>query len=234
LQQKTSRKEMLARITFRSVRRTVAFPSASSTNSASFRWFSNSEREDARTEDKADTTSEDSDTTTEDSDPLAEMTLKCEQLEASLAEEKEESRKQYMSILAEMENVRRIAKNDVEKSKQYGIEKFAKSLLPTCDNLQRALESTTEDSMEGASPTLLSLYEGVIMTEKELMKVLNAQGIERFGEVGEQFDPNKYEAMFEYEDNNLEPGSVGQVITVGYTFKDRVLRPSQVGYVKKT
>ena len=222
----------------RTLARTLRKPTlARTTPSLRFRWFSTSNGGTPEPEhEKATETTEE--TSTEESveeevDPLAAMTRKCEELEQALKEEKEDARKQYMSTLAEMENVRRIAKNDVEKSKQYGIEKFAKSLLPTSDNLQRALESTTEEAMVGASDTLVSLHEGVLMTEKELMKVLASQGIEKFGAVGDVFDPNKYEAMFEYEDPALEPGSVGQVITPGYLFKDRVLRPSQVGFIKR-
>ena len=73
-----------------------------------------------------------------------------------------------MSILAEMENVRRIDKNDVEKANTYSIQKFAKSLLSTSDNLARAIEAVEkEDGLADATPALLSLHEGVVMTEKE-------------------------------------------------------------------
>ncbi len=213
----------------RSLRKTLIKPRMTSSSS----WFSTEKKEEETSNQKEEETEEKPTSEEEAVDPLTTAEAKVEELETMLASEKEDARKQYMSILAEMENVRRIAKNDVEKANTYSIQKFAKSLLSTSDNLARAIEAVEkEDGLADATPALLSLHEGVVMTEKELVKVFNSVGIEKFGSVGDTFDPNKYEAMFEYEDAALEPGSVGQVITQGYSFKDRVLRPAQVGFIK--
>ena len=152
---------------------------------------------------------------------------------AELEAEASEAKQKYMGVLAEMENVRRIAKNDVEKASTYAIQKFAKSLLPVSDNLGRALEAVPESSLSDAPAEFVSLHEGILMTEKDLMKVFSGNGIQKFGSVGDVFDPARYDAMFQYEDAEKEAGSVGQVIMHGYTFKDRVLRPCQVGVVKE-
>ena len=138
---------------------------------------------------------------------------------AALEEEAAEAGKKYMGVLAEMENVRRIAKNDVEKANTYAIQKFAKSLLGVSDNLGRALEAVPADALAG-SPDLAALHEGVEMTEKDLLKVFKSHGIEKFGEEGDVFDPNRHDAMFEYADAEKEAGTVGQVIAAGYSFKD--------------
>lgn len=152
---------------------------------------------------------------------------------AELEAENDESKKRYLGVLAEMENVRRIAKNDVAKANTYAIQKFAKSLLPVSDNLGRALAAVPEELLAEAPEEFVALHEGILMTEKDLLKVFAGNGIEKFGEVGDIFDPDRFDAMFQYEDPNMEGGKVGQVITEGYLFKDRVLRPCQVGVVKE-
>jgi molecular chaperone GrpE len=223
---------MLARGLARSLRRTTATLPAT-TAKTPFRWFSTEKKEAAEDTTEAAAAEAEATTTEDSTDPLSDANALVEELQATLATEKEEARKQYMSVLAEMENVRRIARNDVEKEKTYAIQKFAKNLLGTTDNLARAIEAVPTEALEGAPPALVSLHEGVVMTEKELLKVLKSTGIEKFGVVGDEFDPNRHEAMFEYEDSNLTPGSIGQVISAGYLFKDRVLRPAQVGFIKK-
>ena len=162
-------------------------------------------------------------------DALAAAESRVAELEAEAADAK----KKYMGVLAEMENVRRIAKNDVEKANTYAIQKFAKSLLPVSDNLGRALEAVPEASLADAPAEFVSLHEGIVMTEKDLVKVFAGNGIQKFGDVGDSFDPERYDAMFQYEDPDKEAGSVGQVIMQGFSFKDRVLRPCQVGVVKE-
>lgn len=152
---------------------------------------------------------------------------------AALNAKVEDFQQKYVGSLAEMENVRRIAKVDVDNAKTYAVRKFAKTMLGVADNLARATSSVPEDAVLNASSEMKALYEGVSMTKQELLKTFAANGIEQFGEVGDVFDPNRHDAMFQYDDPNGEPGTVGQVIGVGYTFKDRILRPAQVGTIKK-
>jgi molecular chaperone GrpE len=112
---------------------------------------------------------------------------------------------------------------------------MAKSLLDVSDNFERALEavpSESRDDKEG-NPVLASLYEGISMTESLLIKSFSANGIEKFGDPGDAFDPNMHEAMFEYEDGNFEGGQVGQVMKKGFKLNGRDIRSCQVGVVKK-
>ena len=169
-------------------------------------------------------------------------------------EEAAERKNKYITTLAEIENVRTRAARDVETARTHAIQKFAKSLLEVADNLARAteavdpvsiekakqiaaeLEEGEEDEGKKVAAELSALFEGVALTETGLLKTLGAQGIERFGEAGEVFDPHRHDAMFEYEDPSLpeeRKGTVGQVLKTGFTFHERVLRPAQVGVIKK-
>lgn len=160
-------------------------------------------------------------------DQLAVANERVEALESELEEQKDKVLRAY----AEMENVRMITSRDVKNAREYSIQSFAKGLLDVSDNLQRALDSVGDANVD-ENPMLKTLLEGVDMTEKELTKTFNKNGVKQFGEVGDDFDPNFHDALFRYQDANLEPGKVGQVIKTGFMFKDRVLRPAQVGCVQ--
>ena len=77
-----------------------------------------------------------------------------------------------------------------------------------------------------------ALIEGVELTERELLKVLEKNGVKKFSPEGEKFDPNVHQAMYEMEHPELPPGHVAQVIQAGYMIGDRVLRPAMVAVVK--
>ena len=135
-----------------------------------------------------------------------------------------------MRLLAEMENVRTIAKRDVENAKNYSVQSLAKRLLEVVDNLQRAVDAVppslrVSDQRDGFGV----LYEGVLATERDFLKTLGQFGITSFGEAGEKFDYNKHEAMVQVP---AAPGQaanvVAQVLKRGFSMKDRVLRPAQV------
>ncbi len=149
----------------------------------------------------------------------------------ALTKEVTELRGVRMRLLAEMENTRTIARRDVENAKTYAIQKFAKELLDVADNLERALGATPEHGLEEGS-LVAQLHDGVSATERELLKLFEQQGIHKFGAPGDKFDPNKHDAMFQVPPGaGAEPGTVAQVLKKGFTFKDRVLRPAQVGAV---
>ena len=151
-----------------------------------------------------------------------------EQLEAEIKGLKD----QLLRSLAEQENIRNIARRDVSAAKQFSIKSFAKSLLEVSDNLSRALDHVSEEDKTNSAVD--SLYQGVVMTNNGLTKALEANGVKKYcEELGDAFDPTKHEALMEYLDPTKEPGTVGQVIKVGYTLNDRVLRPAEVGVVKK-
>jgi len=154
-----------------------------------------------------------------------------EQLEAELREAKDA----LLRSLAEQENTRRIAKKDVADARNFAVKSFAKSLLDVSDNLHRALEAVPENMRNDTEnhATLANLYEGIKMTEMGLTKAFEMNGLKTFGAPGDAFDPNKHEALYEYPDSEKEAGTVGQLIKVGYTLNNRVLRPAEVGVVKK-
>ncbi len=155
---------------------------------------------------------------------------KIAQLESQIKDLKDN----LLRSLAEQENTRRIAARDVANSKSYAISSFAKSLLDTSDNLSRALESVPPELRHDhdSHPVLATLYEGIAMTDDGLNKTFAKNGLVKFGVRGEKFDPNLHEALFEYPDPDCEAGHIGQVMKVGFTLNNRVLRPAEVGVVK--
>jgi len=162
---------------------------------------------------------------------VTELTEQVASLESKIKQDKDELLRAY----AEMENVRSRAKKDVENARTYANQKFAKSLLDVADNLARAIDSVPRDVLEheDTGVHLKAIYDGVMMTNTELVKVFSTNGIVSFGEVGEKFDPHRHEAMFNMPSPDLEAGSIAQVLKRGYMINDRVLRPAQVGTVAK-
>lgn len=139
-----------------------------------------------------------------------------------------------LRTLAEMENVRMIARRDVDNTRKYAAVPFAKSILGVADNLGLALGSVDEEKLEAADtdPMMKGLFVGIQATESELLKVFSKHGISRYGSVGDKFDPNRYQAMFEAPSAEHEPGTVISVQKVGYEMEERVLRPAEVGVSK--
>ena len=116
------------------------------------------------------------------------------------------------------------------------IKSFAKSLLDVSDNLSRALQAVPAEYHNDTTnhPVLANLYQGIVMTDQGLTKAFKANGLEKFClEPGEPFDPEKHSALFEYADDSKTPGTVGQVMKCGFFLNKRVLRPAEVGVVKK-
>lgn len=153
------------------------------------------------------------------------------QLERQVIELKD----QLLRSLAEQENTRRIAKRDVEAARNFAIKSFAKSLLDTSDNLSLALDAVPEElrADKDGHPVLANLYEGIKMTQLGLNKAFEQNGLAGYGEVGDLFDPSHHDALFQYSDPNLENGTIGQVMKKGFFLNKRVLRPAEVGVVKK-
>lgn len=146
-----------------------------------------------------------------------------------------------LRLLAEMENVRRIALRDVDTAKTYALQSFAKRLLDVADNLRRAVDSVPEASRgapgKPAAPppegVFANLYAGVAATEKELLKAMASVGIEGFGTAGERFDPNRHEAMAQVPATAAHPDqTVASVLKAGFKMKDRIIRPAQVAVAK--
>ncbi len=137
-----------------------------------------------------------------------------------------------LRALADMENLRRRTEREVADARVYGVTGFARDVLAVADNMHRALGTVGPDEREQADPKVKALIEGVELTERELMKVLERNGVKKFSPEGEKFDPNVHQAMYEVQDSELPPGSVAQVIQAGYMLGDRMLRPALVSVVK--
>lgn len=139
-----------------------------------------------------------------------------------------------LRALADAENVRRISGIDVKNAREFAISKFAKSLLDVSDNLRRAHESIKIEELhpDHTLPAIKTLHEGVVMTDAQLQKVFREFNINQIGVVGDKFDPNVHDALFEYEDAAKDAGSIGQLMKSGYMLNSRCIRPAQVGVVK--
>ena len=136
----------------------------------------------------------------------------------------------YKRALAESENVKHRMKKQIEDTRLFGVQGFAKDLLEVADVLGKATESVPEGEIKNNSH-LKSLYEGLLLTDQQLHKVFSKNGLEKLSPIGEKFDPNFHEALFEQD----VPGKEGTVILVnqvGYTLNARVLRPAKVGVAK--
>ena len=143
----------------------------------------------------------------------------------TLRAERDDMRDRFMRALAEAENVRKRAERDRREAEQYGGSRLARDLLPVFDNLTRALDAATDES-RAAGPVI----EGVELTLRELISVLGRHGVEPITpEIGERFDPQRHQAMFEAPVPETRAGDVIQVMTRGFMLHDRLLRPAQVG-----
>lgn len=136
-----------------------------------------------------------------------------------------------LRTVAEMENVRRRTERDKQDTVKYAVSNFARDVLTIADNIQRAIAHVPEDAA-GKDSALKSFLEGVQMTERELMNVMERHGIARLDPKGEKFDPNMHQAMFEVPNPDVPEGTVIEVVQPGYVIADRVLRPAMVGVAK--
>ncbi|HEX4111026.1 MAG TPA: nucleotide exchange factor GrpE [Stellaceae bacterium] len=146
--------------------------------------------------------------------------------EAALAETKDK----LLRALADSENTRKRAQREREEARKYAASSFAKDMLNVADNLRRALSSVAEES-EWDEPTR-NLLAGVAATERELLAALERHGIRRLDPLGERFDHNFHQAMFEAENTGQPAGTIIQVLQPGYTIHDRLLRPAMVAVAK--
>jgi molecular chaperone GrpE len=131
-----------------------------------------------------------------------------------------------------MENLRKRTEREVADTRQFAIATFARDVLAVADNMHRALEAIDSELRDSTDTKMKSLVEGVELTERELMKVLERNGVRKFSPVAEKFDPNLHQAMYEVPDSDAAPGTVAQVIQAGYMLGDRVLRPAMVAVAK--
>lgn len=153
-----------------------------------------------------------------------ETELLSDELEA-LRAERDEFRDRFMRALADAENIRKRGERDRREAEQYGGSRLARDLLPVYDNLRRALAAG-----DGQREAAKALIEGVELTMKELLAVLGRHGVQAVApQVGDAFDPQFHEAMFEAPLPGTKAGDIIQVMTEGFLQHERLLRPAQVG-----
>lgn len=152
------------------------------------------------------------------------------ELEA-LKEENKELKDRLLRTVAEMENVRRRTERDKQDTAKYAISNFARDVLTVADNIALAIGHVPEEAAE-KDPALKNFRDGIIVTERELLNLMERHGITRVEPIGERFDPNQHQAMFEVDNKDVEEGTILEVIQAGYVIADRVLRPAMVGVAK--
>ena len=162
----------------------------------------------------------------EDIDPLM-----VEDALDQLRAERDEMRDRFMRALADAENARKRGDRDRREAEQFGGSKLARDMLPVYDNLKRALDAANEETRAQAA----ALIEGLELTLRELVKVLNKHGVSEINPaIGDQFDPQLHQAMFEAPVPGTKAGQIIQVMGEGFLLHDRLLRPAQVGVSSNT
>ena len=151
-----------------------------------------------------------------------------------LESEKADLTDRLIRLAAEMDNLRKRTERDITDARKYAVSRFAGDMLVVGDNLRRALAAVPAEEREAGEETLKALTEGVEMTEREMDRLLEKNGVKRIAAIGERFDPNRHQAMFEVPDPTVPPGTVVQVVQEGYEIGDRVLRAALVGVSKET
>jgi molecular chaperone GrpE len=161
---------------------------------------------------------------TETIDPLKEM----EEKVASLEKEVAESHDRMLRVAAEFENYKKRAAREMNDFKKYANENFLKAMLPVVDNLDRAIESSTNDKHANSS-----VVEGVSMTLREILKVFEEFGVKPFESLGKTFDPSLHQAVMQEEADEYPENTVSKELQKGYMIHDRLLRPAMVVVSKK-
>lgn len=151
---------------------------------------------------------------------------------AELRSENAALKDRLLRALAETENVRRRAERDLIDARRYAVTTFARDLLPIADNMERAMASVRTQTPQGGEGLVKALVEGVDLTGKELLRVLEKHGVRKLSPVGERFDPHFHEALFEVPDPAVPEGTVSQVVEPGYSIGTRPLRPAKVGVAR--
>jgi molecular chaperone GrpE len=150
----------------------------------------------------------------------------------ALAREAADLKDRLLRALAEMENLRRRTEKQVADERVYGIASFARDMLAVADNMRRALDAVGAELRATADAGVKALIDGVELTERELLKVLEKHGVTKLEPLGARFDPNLHQAMYEVPDASVPAGTVVQVVQPGYTIGERVLRPALVAVAK--
>jgi molecular chaperone GrpE len=150
----------------------------------------------------------------------------------SLDRELADTKDRLLRTLAEMENLRKRTEREVADARTYGISAFARDVLTVADSMHLALEALDKELREKSDSGVKALLDGVELTERALLNALEKHGVRRIEPLGQKFDPNRHQAMYEIEDAAVPAGNVVQVVQAGYLIGDRVLRPALVAVSK--
>jgi len=161
------------------------------------------------------------------SDALAAANARIAELQEKLAEVTDKT----LRALAEAENTRKRMEKERQDTAKFAVSSFARDLLSVSDNLGRALSAITPEQRE-QNEQLKNIFIGVEATEREMMRLMENNGIKKIDALGKPFDPNIHEVMFEADAPDKTPGIIIQVLDHGYMIHERLLRPARVGVAK--
>ena len=147
-------------------------------------------------------------------------------------EEISKMRDEKLRLLAEMENIRKIAQREKIESIKFGSVNLARDILSPNDNLIRALENIPND--KNLTKPISNLIDGIKMVQKEFTTILEKHDVKKIEALNKKFDHNVHQAMMEVETDKQEEGIIVKEIQSGYTMHDRLLRPALVGVARKT
>ncbi len=156
-------------------------------------------------------------------DAVAVLAAEVETLQAQIADLTDRLLRSH----ADIENVRKRGEREKQETARYAITNFARDTVGLVDNFQRAMQAVEPEAIE-KDPHLKALLDGVAMTEREFINVLERHGIRRLEPVGQPFDPRLQQAVMERQDPSVPNGTVVEVFQPGYTIEDRCLRPAMV------
>jgi molecular chaperone GrpE len=157
--------------------------------------------------------------------------LAAEARAAELEDEHAKLRDQALRAMAEAENTRRRLARELDEGLKFAIANFAREIVAVGDNLRRALDTLTAEA-RAADPKLEQFAQGVELTEREFLTVLERHGIQRVAAIGQPFDPAVHQAIAQLETAEHPPGTVMQVVQAGFTLQGRILRPALVVVAK--
>ena len=158
--------------------------------------------------------------------------LPIEESNEELQTKNDELKDQLMRTLAESENLRKRTIKDVDQAKKYSHISFVRDLVSSVDNFKRALDYLPEDKADLPEP-IKNLIIGLEIVEKEINSTFEKHNLKQISPLGEKFDYNFHQAMFEVPTNDTDPGTVIEVSQIGYLLYDRLVRPAMVGISKK-
>lgn len=150
---------------------------------------------------------------------LAALEAKEAQLEASSDK--------YLRARADLDNMRKRVEREKEDTAKYAITKFARDVVQVADNFERAIQSVPAEAKTD-NAALNALLDGVTLTEREFLNVLERHGVKRISPQGETFNPHHHQAVMETANTDVATGTILQVFQAGYLIDDRVLRPAMV------